>query len=103
VTPQQAVALGLMAAGAAVLVVASVGACLPRSAVVRLHYLTLGAMAGAPLLLLGVLVRDPADWFKLVLIAVLVVGSSPMATSATARAVTRGAPPRGEAPRGSAS
>jgi hypothetical protein len=60
-------------------------------------------MAGAPVLLLGVLVRDPADWFKLLLIAALLVGSSPMATAATARAISRGGPPRGEAAGGTAS
>jgi multisubunit Na+/H+ antiporter MnhG subunit len=103
VTAQDVASLVLMVAGAAVLVVAAVGASLPRSGVVRLHYLSLGAMAGAPLLLLGVLVRDPADWFKLVLIGVLLVASSPMATAATARAISRGGPPRGEAAGGRAS
>ena len=102
-TAQDVVSVVLMAVGVAVLVVASVGACLPRSAVVRLHYLSLGAMAGAPVLLLGVLVRDPADWFKLALIGVLLVASSPMATAATARAISRGGPPRGEAAGGRAS
>ena len=48
-TAQDVGSVLLMAAGAALLVVASVGACLPRSAVVRLHYLSLGAMAGARL------------------------------------------------------
>jgi len=89
-----AVSAVLMMIGAAVLVMASVGASLPRSPMVRLHYLSLAAMAGAPLVLLGVLVRDPADWFKLAVVTVLLVASSPMATAATARAISRGGPAR---------
>jgi len=92
-----AVSAALMVLGTAVLVGASVGASLPRSPVVRLHYLSLASMAGAPLVLLGVLVRAPADWFKLLLILVLVVGSSPVATATTARGISRGGPARGEA------
>jgi multisubunit Na+/H+ antiporter MnhG subunit len=103
VSVQDAVSAALMVLGAAVLVVASVGASLPRSALVRLHYLGVGAMAGAPLVLLGVLVHDPADWFKLGLITVLLVASSPMASAATARAISRGGPPAGEAAGGDAS
>jgi multisubunit Na+/H+ antiporter MnhG subunit len=94
VSVQDAVSAVLMALGAAVLVVASVGASLPRDALVRLHYLSVGSMAGAPLVLLGLLVRDPADWFKLLLIATLLMASSPMATAATARAIARGGPVR---------
>jgi multisubunit Na+/H+ antiporter MnhG subunit len=96
VSVADAVSAALMLLGTAVLVVASVGASLPRSPIVRLHYLSLASMAGAPAVLLGVLVRDPADWFKLILILVLVVGSSPVATATTARAISR-APARGEA------
>lgn len=99
-TAQGAVSAVLMGLGAAVLVVASVGASLPRSALVRLHYLSMAAMAGAPLVLFGLLVRDPADWFKLVLITVLLVASSPMASAATARAISRGGPPRSDAAEG---
>jgi multisubunit Na+/H+ antiporter MnhG subunit len=94
---QDVVSAILMVVGTAVLVVAAVGACLPRSALVRLHYLGLATMAGAPLVLVGVLVRDQADWFKLVLITVLLVASSPMASAATARAISRGGPARGQA------
>lgn len=100
---QDAVSAVLMVAGTVVLVVASVGASLPRSALVRLHYLSLASMAGAPLVILGVLVRDPADWFKLVLVTVLLVASSPMATAATARALSRGGPPRSRAVEGETS
>jgi multisubunit Na+/H+ antiporter MnhG subunit len=39
--------------------------------------------------LLGAVVRDPGDWFKLLLILVLLAGTSPVAAAATARAVTR--------------
>jgi multisubunit Na+/H+ antiporter MnhG subunit len=102
-TLQDTVSTVLMVAGTAVLVVASVGASLPRSALVRLHYLSMAAMAGAPLVLLGVLVRDPADWFKLVLVTVLVVASSPMASAATARAISRGGPSRSGAVEGESS
>jgi len=39
--------------------------------------------------LAGVVVRDPSDWFRLAVIGVLLVASSPAASAATARAVTR--------------
>jgi multisubunit Na+/H+ antiporter MnhG subunit len=84
-----AVSWVLLVAGTLALVLAGIGAGLPRNAYVRLHYLNLATMVGAPLLVLGVVVRDPADWFKLVLILVLLVGTSPAATAATARALTR--------------
>ena len=42
-----------------------------------------------PLVLLGIVVRDPADWFKLLVILVLLAGTSPAASAATARALTR--------------
>jgi multisubunit Na+/H+ antiporter MnhG subunit len=73
-----------------VLVLASVGSSLPPGPFVRLHYLGLATLVGAPLVLLGVLVHDPADWFKLVVILVLLVATSPVATAATARVITRG-------------
>jgi multicomponent Na+:H+ antiporter subunit G len=84
----------LIALGALVLVLAAVGSAWPPSALVRLHYLSLSGVLGAPLVLLGVLVRDPADWFKLLLILVLLAATSPVAAAATARAVSR----RGEEP-----
>lgn len=85
-----AVSTGLMAIGAAVLVLASVGAAWPRSTFVRLHYLSLSGVLGAPVVMLGVIVRDPADWFKLLLVTMLLAGTSPVAATATARAVARG-------------
>ena len=88
-SPLDAVSTALMAIGTLVLVVAAVGASLPRDPLVRLHYVSLAAMSGAPLVLLGVLVSDPADWFKLVLITGLLVASSPVATAASARAISR--------------
>jgi multicomponent Na+:H+ antiporter subunit G len=94
VSVTEAVSTALMGLGAVVLVLASVGSAWPRSALVRLHYLSLSGVLGAPLVLLGVLVRDPADWFKLLLIVVLLAATSPVAAAATARAVTR----RGEEP-----
>jgi monovalent cation/proton antiporter MnhG/PhaG subunit len=83
------VSTALMALGGLVLVLASVGSAWSRSALVRLHYLSLSGVLGAPLVLLGVLVRDPADWFKLLLILLLLAATSPVAAAATARAVTR--------------
>lgn len=79
----------LVIAGTLVLVLAAVGAALPRSPFVRLHYLNLATMLGAPLAVLGIVVRDPADWFKLLVILALLVGTSPAASAATARALTR--------------
>jgi hypothetical protein len=40
-------------------------------------------------LILGVLLHDPADWFKLLLIASLLAGTSPVTGAATARALAR--------------
>jgi multisubunit Na+/H+ antiporter MnhG subunit len=94
VSPANVLSTGLMTLGSLVLVLASVGAAWPRSALVRLHYLSLSGVLGAPLLLLGILVRDPADWFKLLLILVLLAGTSPVAAAATARPLAR----RAEAP-----
>jgi multisubunit Na+/H+ antiporter MnhG subunit len=94
VSPAEVLSTGLLSLGALVLVLASVGAAVPRSAFVRLHYLSLSAVLGAPLVVLGVLVRDPGDWFKLLLIVALLVGTSPVAGAATARAIAR----RGEGP-----
>jgi len=79
----------LLGIGSLVLVVAGVGAAAPPSAFVRLHYVSLATMLGVPLVVGGLLVRDPADWFKLVVIAVLLVATSPVATGATARALSR--------------
>jgi multisubunit Na+/H+ antiporter MnhG subunit len=83
------IAAVLIVAGTAALVLAGIGSVLPRSSYVRLHYLNLATMVGAPLALLGVLVHDPADWVRLLLIIVLLAGTSPAASAATARAVTR--------------
>ncbi|HET8665361.1 MAG TPA: monovalent cation/H(+) antiporter subunit G [Nocardioides sp.] len=83
------VSWALLAAGSLALVLAGVGTALPRNALVRLHYLNLATMVGTPLLLLGLLVRDPGDWIKLVAILVLLVGTSPAAGAATARALSR--------------
>lgn len=88
-SPADVVSTGLMAVGAGVLVLASVGSAWPRNTFVRLHYLSLSGVLGAPVVLLGAVVRDPGDWFKLLLILVLLAGTSPVAAAATARAVTR--------------
>jgi multisubunit Na+/H+ antiporter MnhG subunit len=83
------IAAVLIVTGTVGLVLAGIGAALPRSSYVRVHYLNLATMVGAPLALLGVLVHDPADWVRLLLIILLLVGTSPAASAATARAVTR--------------
>jgi multisubunit Na+/H+ antiporter MnhG subunit len=90
VSPTDAVSTGLISIGAGVLVLASVGSAWPRNTFVRLHYLSLSGVLGAPVVLIGVVVRDPGDWFKLLLIMVLLAGTSPVAAAATARAVARG-------------
>jgi len=90
VTATQAVSLALLALGTLVLVLAAVGATAPPSPLVRLHYVGLATMLGAPLVIAGSLVRDPQDWFKLVLISALLMVSSPVATAATARALFGG-------------
>jgi multisubunit Na+/H+ antiporter MnhG subunit len=90
VSPADVATTALLAVGSLVLVIAGVGAAVPRSPFVRLHYLSLTTMLGAPLVVLGVLVREPGDWFKLVVIAVLLVTTSPAAAAATARALSRG-------------
>jgi multisubunit Na+/H+ antiporter MnhG subunit len=92
VNPVDAAATALLAAGSVVLVLAGVGAAVPRSPIVRLHYLSLTTMVGAPLVVLGVLVQHPGDWFKLGVITVLLVATSPAAAAATARALSRAEP-----------
>jgi multisubunit Na+/H+ antiporter MnhG subunit len=79
----------LLASGTLAMVLGGVGVALPRNSFVRLHYLNLATMVGAPLLVLGLVVRDPADWFKLLVILLLIVATSPAASAATARALTR--------------
>jgi multisubunit Na+/H+ antiporter MnhG subunit len=79
----------LLALGTLALVIGGIGSALPRSPFVRLHYLNLATMLGAPLVVMGVVVRDPVDWFKLIVILVLLVATSPAASAATARALTR--------------
>jgi multisubunit Na+/H+ antiporter MnhG subunit len=92
------VSLVLICLGSLVLVVGAVGAAVPRSPLVRLHYVSLSAMLGAPLVLGGAVVRDPADAFKLLLIGALLLWSSPAAGAATARALRRTSAGRSERP-----
>jgi multisubunit Na+/H+ antiporter MnhG subunit len=89
VNPADATATTLLAVGTIVLVLAGVGAAVPRSPLVRLHYLGLTTMVGAPLVVLGLLVHEPGDWFKLVVITLLLMATSPAATAATARVLSR--------------
>lgn len=79
----------LLLVGTMAVVLAGVGAALPRNAFVRLHYLNLATMVGAPLVMLGLVVREPGDWFKLIVVLALLAGTSPAASAATARALTR--------------
>lgn len=88
----------LLAAGTFALVLSAIGSVLPRSPFVRLHYLNLATMLGAPLAVLGIVVRDPGDSFKLLVILVLVAGTSPAASAATARVLTRSGAGEGEPP-----
>jgi multisubunit Na+/H+ antiporter MnhG subunit len=89
VSVSDVVAAVLVALGTLGLVLAAVGAALPRNPFVRLHYLDLATMVGAPLVVLGIAVHAPDDWFKLLVIVVLLAATSPAASAATARAVTR--------------
>ena len=75
--------------GVATLVLASIGAALPGRTLVRLHYLGLAGMLGVPVLLVGVIVKDPSDAIKLVLIGLLVVATAPIGSAANARATQR--------------
>lgn len=88
-TPSELAGDVLVVAGGVLLALAAVGSALPRDGLVRLHYVSLAAVVAAPLVLVGVVLRDPTDWFKLLLIAALVAVTSPVAGAATGRALVR--------------
>ena len=88
-SPVDLVSAALMVVGAAALALACVGASFARGPLVRLHYVSVAAVFGAPVLILGALLHDPGDWFKLLLVGVLLAGTSPVTGAATARALAR--------------
>lgn len=79
----------LLWAGVVVLVASAVGTTLAATALDRLHYMGLGAMAGLPLLLVSQIFATPDQAPKLVIMALLGVLGSPALTTATARALAR--------------
>ncbi len=79
----------LLWAGVLVLVVAAVGTSLAGTVLDRLHYMSLGAVAGLPLVLVSQIFSTPDQAPKLVVIAVLEMVGSPALTTATARALAR--------------
>lgn len=81
----------LLAAGGLVLVLASVGLVVRRDVRDRIHYVSLAAVVGAPLVVLG-LALSAASWrsgVKLVIIGMLLAGTGPAVSAATGRAVER--------------
>jgi multisubunit Na+/H+ antiporter MnhG subunit len=79
----------LLWAGVLVLVVSAVGTSLAVTVLDRLHYMSLGAVAGLPLVLVSQAVATPDQAPKLVVIALLEMFGSPALTTATARALDR--------------
>ena len=79
----------LLWAGVLVLVVSAVGTSLAATVFDRLHYMSLGAVAGLPLVLVSQIFSNPDQAPKLVVIALLELVGSPALTTATARALDR--------------
>lgn len=79
----------LLWVGVVVLVASAVGTTFAGSVVDRLHYMSLGAVAGLPLVLLAQIFAAPDQAPKLVVITVLGMLGSPALTTATARALAR--------------
>lgn len=77
--------------GIAVLVVCGWG-LLSHKVLDRLHYATLGAMVGMPLVLVSQCVATPSSIPKLVVVILLQVAGAPALTIATARAAKRERP-----------
>jgi monovalent cation/proton antiporter MnhG/PhaG subunit len=82
---------GLVVAGAVILLLSAVGQVLRRDVRDRIHYASLAAIVGAPLVALGLaLVSTPwRSGVKIVLIGAVVVVSGPIVSSVTARAIER--------------
>ena len=81
----------LLASGSGVLVVAALGLVVRRDVRDRIHYASLSAVVGAPLVLTG-LALTASGWhsaLKLLIIAALIAGSGPGLSPVTARAVER--------------
>lgn len=83
----------LVVTGAVILLISAAGQLLRRDVRDRIHYASLAAMVGAPLVALGLaLVSTPwRPGVKVVLIGAVVVVSGPIVSSVTARAIERSA------------
>lgn len=79
----------LLWAGVLVLVASALGTSLASTVLDRLHYMSLGAVAGLPLVLVSQIFAAPDQAPKLVVIALLEMFGSPALTTATARALDR--------------
>jgi len=81
----------LLAIGGGLLVMAALGLLVRRDVRDRLHYASLAAVGGAPLVVTG-LALTASSWrgaLKLLVIAALVAASGPALSPVTARAVER--------------
>jgi multisubunit Na+/H+ antiporter MnhG subunit len=79
----------LVVTGAVILLISAAGQLLRRDVRDRIHYASLAAMVGAPLV---ALVSTPwRSGVKVVLIGAVVVVSGPIVSSVTARAIERSA------------
>ncbi|HET8604505.1 MAG TPA: monovalent cation/H(+) antiporter subunit G [Marmoricola sp.] len=79
----------LLWTGVLVLVASAIGTTWAGTVLDRLHYMSLGAVAGLPLVLLSQIFAGPDQAPKLVIIALLGLVGSPSLTTATARALAR--------------
>ncbi|MEX0429309.1 cation:proton antiporter [Nocardioides sp. DS6] len=89
------VAAVLLGAGALVLVIGALGLVVRRDVRDRIHYASLVAVLGAPLVVVG-LALTAGSWhpaLKLLLIGVLLAGTGPVLSTVTGRAVERSTGP----------
>jgi uncharacterized membrane protein YoaK (UPF0700 family) len=77
----------LLWVGVGVLVVAAVGAGLAPRVRDRIHYVSLAAMAGLPLVVVSQCIATPAQAPKLLVVGALILAGAPALTAATGRAV----------------
>jgi monovalent cation/proton antiporter MnhG/PhaG subunit len=91
VSPRGLAADVLVVAGTVILILSAAGQVLRPDVRDRIHYASLAAMVGTPLVALGLaLVSTPwRTGLKLVLIGAVVVLSGPIVSSVTARAIER--------------
>lgn len=83
------IVLALLTAGTAVVAACALATLVVRDRYVRLHVLTPASVLGAPLVVAALAVDTGANraMLKLVLIGLLLAGSAPVLTAATARAL----------------